>query len=163
MTRAALFIALAACNSDKPSEPTRKPGAGDVITGTLAVDGQPQTMLACNAGHSPHVFVEVLTTSGRLRFEEQVLYWTTDTAATDRGDPLACEQLDRSWGGGTRMDGTSYFRGTLVFRCTRGKMPFIGDMTIDCGNITAGEREGLDRNRREYLEERQRAGSGSSH
>jgi len=146
-------VLLAACDNDAPSTPAPS-GAKDSVQGALTVDGQPQTLLACNTGHAVHVFVEMLTTSGRLRFEDQALYWTADTTSTERGAKLECEKLDRSWGGGNRMDGTSYFRGTLAFRCANGKTTLAGDLTIDCGHITAGERAELDKNRKAQLEPR---------
>jgi hypothetical protein len=145
-------VLVVACNKDTPDTSSGSASGNDSVQGAFTVDGQPQTLLACNTGHAVHVFVEVLTTSGRLHFEDQALYWTADTASTERGAKLACEKLDRSWGGGNRMDGTSYFRGTLAFRCTNGKTPLAGDLTIDCGHITAGERAELDKNRKAQLE-----------
>ena len=160
---ALLLVALAACGDpqrDAPREVIGSASAGDKITGTFSVGGAPQTILACNAGHGEHVFVELLTTSGRLRFEDQNLYWTTDTAAIKRGDKLTCAKLDRSWGGGTRADDSSYFRGMLDFRCTLDTAALAGNVTIDCGNITAPERAQLDANRKTTLD--QQRGSGSA-
>ena len=82
-----------------------------------------------------HVFVEVDTSLGTLRFGEGKLFWD--------GNELACAKLDRSWGGGIRQDGSTYFRGTLVFRC--GKLE--GDLALSCGGITAAEAAQLDANR----------------
>jgi len=56
---------------------------------------------------------------------------------------LACQKLDRSWGGGVRKDGAAYFRGTLAFRCSA----LAGDLTLDCGQITPEEAAKLSHNR----------------
>ena len=133
----------------------------DVVKGSLSVDGKSLALMGCVAGHVDHVFAEVVTVSGKLRFEDQALYWNPDPAAGVRGDRLDCEKLDRSWGGGNRLDGTSYFRGTLAFRCRLGSAPVIGELTIDCGNITPSERAQLDGNRKELLD-KQGMGSGSA-
>jgi hypothetical protein len=162
-----VLVLVAACGSKGSDDPARTRGSGrlssptDVVKGSLSVDGQPLALVACATGHVDHVFAEVVTVSGKLRFEDQALFWNPDPAAGVRGDRLDCEKLDRSWGGGNRLDGTSYFRGTLAFRCTLGKVPVVGDLTLDCGNITPDERTQLDGNRKELLD-KQGAGSGSS-
>ncbi len=164
-----LLVALAACGSPSntdPPEPTFASGGGSgagalEVKGTLRFGGKPLALLGCVAGHVDHVFAEVVTASGKLRFEDQQLYWNPDPSAGVRGDRLDCEKLDRSWGGGNRLDGTSYFRGTLAFRCTLGPTPVTGELTLDCGSITAAERAQLDGNRQELLD-KQKAGSGSS-
>ena len=66
---------------------------------------------------------------------------------------LACEKLERSWGGGARVDGSAYFRGTLDFRCRWIDSLLVGKLTLDCGHITPEERRSLDKNRAETLKE----------
>ena len=116
------------------SKPAPPPANADV-TGTLTVDGAEAMLLACRPGHAVHVFVDVDTTRGTLRFGEGKLAWN--------GSPLTCSKLDRSWGGGVRRDGTAYFRGTLAFRCDRAS----GDLALDCGGITPDEGAELAKNR----------------
>ncbi len=124
--RAALLVALVACSKTTP--------ASTEVTGTLTVDGTAATLKACRPGHAVHVFVEVDTSAGLLRFGEGKLYWN--------GTELTCTKLDRSWGGGVRGDDSAYFRGTLAFDC--GKV--TGDLKLDCGHITLEERAELDKN-----------------
>ena len=136
----AVVVSAASCGS------TNEPpvvGSRDVVTGTLVVDGKPVALTGCKPGHSVHTFVEVVTASGKLRFEDQRLYWNPAPDAITRGELLTCGKLDRSWGGGNRADGTSYWRGTLVFACSG----YTGDLVLDCGDITATERAQLDANR----------------
>jgi hypothetical protein len=111
-------------------------GATDV-TGTLTFDGKPAGLTACRPGHAVHVFVEVDTTLGTLRFGDAKLSW--------QGSEQACQKLDRSWGGGVRRDGSAYFRGTLAFRCGT----LEGDLVLDCGQITPAEAAELAHNRAE--------------
>ena len=129
----ALSLALvglaAACN--KPAPP---PAPADV-TGTLTVDGAPAQLVRCRPGHAVHVFVEVDTSHGTLRFGEGKLSWN--------GIEQACSKLDRSWGGGVRRDGSAYFRGTLAFRCGG----LLGDLFLDCGQISPDEGAELAKNR----------------
>jgi len=113
--------------------PAPVPAAAEV-TGEFHVGGSAAKLERCRPGHAVHVFVEVDTSLGTLRFGEGKLFWD--------GNELACEQLDRSWGGGIRQDGSAYFRGTLTFRC--GKL--AGDLRLDCGHIAVPERAELDRN-----------------
>ncbi|MEO8706470.1 MAG: hypothetical protein ABI867_40975 [Kofleriaceae bacterium] len=145
--RAAALAVVCACSSD-PAPPAIEvvtpTGARDVFTGTITVAGKPGAPTACSPGHSVHTFVEVVTSAGKLRFEDQQLYWNPTPGAITRGDRLECTKLDRSWGGGNRSDGTSYWRGTLVFTCGA----ITGDLDLDCGSITKEERAQLDANRR---------------
>src|SRR5262249_32040343 len=118
-----------ACHRTEPSPAT--PG----VTGTLTIDGAPAQLVRCRPGHAAHVFVEVDSTRGTLRFGEGKLAWN--------GSEVTCEKLDRSWGGGVRRDGSAYFRGTLSFRCSK----LIGDLALDCGQITPEEGAELASNR----------------
>ncbi|HET7502624.1 MAG TPA: hypothetical protein VFK02_16500 [Kofleriaceae bacterium] len=125
---------VAACGSSEPAAPAREAIAAEV-GGSLTVDGAPARLVRCRPGHAVHVFVEVDTSLGTLRFGEGKLWW--------QGGERTCQQLDRSWGGGVRRDGSAYFRGTLAFRCDT----LAGDLTLDCGGITAAEAGELLRNR----------------
>jgi hypothetical protein len=127
-----LVAAIAACSkSARPRPPD--------VTGTLTVGSVPTRLVACRPGHAVHVFVEVETTAGTLRFGDGKLYWL--------GTELSCPRLERSWGGGVRSDGSAYFRGTLAFTCPTAGGPLSGELTLDCGQITPDERAELDRNR----------------
>jgi hypothetical protein len=97
------------------------------LAGSLTVDGVSAALARCRPGHDAHVFVEVDTSLGVLRFGSGKLSWNASE--------LACEKLDRSWGGGVRGDGSAYFRGTLAFRCGG----LVGDLALDCGGITQEE------------------------
>jgi len=119
-----------ACSQAEPP-----PVHGADVTGTLVFDGAPARLAGCRPGHAVHVFVEIDTTLGTLRFADGTLAW--------RGAELACEKLDRSWGGGMRRDGSAYFRGSLAFRCGA----LTGDLALDCGHITPQESAELARNR----------------
>lgn len=143
LLRPALLLALASCG--RPAAQTRE------VVGTLVVDGKAVPVVACRPDHAVHVYVELVTASGVLRFEDGGLYWNPDREAVSRGPKLTCTKLDRSWGGGNRVDGTSYWRGTLDFACGT----VTGDLSLDCGDITPEERQSLDDNRRKAL------GSGS--
>lgn len=112
-----------------------EPVAHRELSGTVLVGGVPAALLDCRPGHTDHVFVEVDTSIGVLRFAGGTLAWN--------GIALGCQKLDRSWGGGIRRDGTAYFRGRLAFRCG----PVAGDLTLDCGQITPEEAASLERNR----------------
>jgi len=105
------------------------------LSGALTVEGASARLTACRPGHGVHVFVDVDTSLGTLRFGEGKLAWN--------GRELACDKLDRIWGGGVRRDGSAYFRGTLAFRCGR----VVGDLALDCGDITTEEATELARNR----------------
>jgi hypothetical protein len=152
--RLLLVLGLAACGSkDEPAavEVIGTASATDVVKGTLVVDGAPATLGACKPGHSTRPFVELVTSKGKLRFENQILYWNPERDAVTRGAELSCTKLDRSWGGGVRLpgDGTSYWRGKLWFTCGA----ITGELELDCGNITAKERAELDGRRQETLEQ----------
>ena len=144
MVRSALAVVAwaAGCGGTTSEPPT---SSRDVFTGTLVVDGRPVALTGCRPGRSVHTFVEVVTAVGTLRFEDQRLYWNPVPDAITRGDLLTCSKLDRSWGGGNRGDGTSYWRGTLAFTCSG----YSGDLVLDCGDITATERAQLDANRKQ--------------
>jgi hypothetical protein len=132
------------------------------VTGTLSVDGKPVTVLECRPGQAVHPFVELITSSGVLRFEDKQLYWNSDRQATSRGAKLTCPKLDRSWGGGSRDDGTRYWRGILMFTCDA-PLAVSGDLQMECGYIGPQDRKELDRMRDEMREEqRKAAGSGSA-
>jgi hypothetical protein len=127
-----------ACGPSEPPSATREAtGVAEVthVRGTLTVDGKPAQLVRCRPGHAVHVFVEVDTTLGTLRFGDGMLSW--------QGSALTCQKLDRSWGGGVRRDGSAYFRGTLGFRCGT----LAGDLVLDCGQITPDEAGELARNR----------------
>jgi len=121
--RAALAVVGLAGACSKPAPPA----ANADVSGTLTVDGAPAQLVACRPGHAEHVFVDVDSSKGTLRFGEGKLAWN--------GSPLTCSKLDRSWGGGIRRNGAAYFRGTLAFRCDR----VAGELTLDCGGITPEE------------------------
>ncbi len=143
-TAAGLLALVGACS---PSKPTKQPE----ITGTLTLNGKPVTSMACRAGAAVHIFVDVVTPQGVLRFEDKQLAFA--------GQPLTCDKLDRSWGGGRRPDNSAYWRGTLAFSCTADKTEIVGDLALDCGNITPAERAQLDGQRKDLREEQRNAGS----
>jgi len=134
------------------------PAVSDVLEGALLVDGKPVGSMQCRPGANVHIFVEVATPAGVLRFEDQRLSWN--------GEPLSCTRLDRSWGGGRRPDGTAYWRGTLGFDCRAGARTYAGDLRLDCGAITAEERAQLDaqraRLRAQQADDAEPAGSGAN-
>ena len=146
--RALLLLALVACGGEKDKPPPAKPE----VQGTLSLDGKPLTIVRCRAGQDVTTYVELLTARGKLRFEDKQMWWSADDPG--RGDKLECEKLDRSWGGGKRKDGTAYFRGHLIFVCRGPVGALAGDVTVDCGSITAEEREQLDKGRNDLLSER---------
>ncbi len=160
--RALLLALVCACGKSDEQvvvEVLGSSSATDVVKGTLTVDGSAVTLGACKPGHSVHPLVELVTSAGKLRFEDQQLYWNRISDAPTRGDKLTCEKLDRSWGGGVRLpgDGTSYWRGKLWFRCHRaggtGETTIIsGELELDCGNITPTERAQLDGKRQDLLD-----------
>ena len=151
---AALLVAACACGKGDDKQPDKR----REVTGTLSLDGKPLDVTQCRAGRGETTYVELVTANGKLRFENKQLFWATSGA--DRGDRLQCDKLDRSWGGGLRKDGTSYFRGQLIFKC-RGPagQQLAGDVQVDCGGITPEERAELDKNRDEMRREQQ---SGSA-
>ncbi|HLL22234.1 MAG TPA: hypothetical protein VK427_08880 [Kofleriaceae bacterium] len=137
--RVAPLLLLAACGSAKEPAPTE-------VRGSLSIDGKPLAPTACRVGRGVGTYAEVVTAQGKLRFEDKQLFWTTD-AKVGRGETLACDKLERSWGGGMRTDGTAYFRGHLIFTCTGTAGAIVGDLELDCGGITAEERAQLDKSR----------------
>lgn len=132
------------------------------VAGSLTVGGEVMSPLACRPGRAVHTFVELVSPRGVLRFEDRELYWARDPGVTVAGEKLACSRLDRSWGGGSRPDGSSYWRGSLSFDCTMGAVVVTGDLILDCGKITAEERQQLDGQRNDLRDEQRKTrGSGS--
>ncbi|MBX3157368.1 MAG: hypothetical protein KF773_15440 [Deltaproteobacteria bacterium] len=171
MRRALLALAIpaAACGG-KSDDPAPKMGSGsgaqvvrvpDKIAGKLHVNGVAQELVACVPGQTPapdpHTFVAVITRNGAVRFENQALHWSLDTTGKTRGEALTCEKLDRSWGGGEHREtpNTYYWRGKLSFRCRGNAGEITGELELDCGNLTAAEREKLDRQREDLLRRQQ--------
>jgi hypothetical protein len=95
--------------------------------------------------------VQITTETGaHLRFRKGELAIQFQSPAWE---VLACDKLERSWGGGARADGSAYWRGTLAFRCTWITTTILADLTLDCGKITPEERRSLDKNRAETLKD----------
>ena len=140
---AVVLLLLVACDKKSKSKPPSRE-----VTGALELDGKPLDITRCAAGRGVTTYVELITASGKLRFEDKQLFWSASDPG--RGEPLQCDKLDRSWGGGLRKDGTSYFRGHLIFVC-RGPsgQSITGDLQLDCGAITADERQQLDKNQQD--------------
>jgi len=159
MRLALVLLVAAGCGKNAPARPPE-------VTGTLVVGGESLAPLSCRPGRAAHTFVDVVSPKGVLRFEDRQLFWTGDANAVGAGGVLTCTTLDRSWGGGSRPDGSVYWRGILVFECTNAEPPSIlikGDLDLDCGNITADERQQLDGQRENMRDEQRKArGSGSS-
>lgn len=136
------------------------------VTGSLSLEGKTVAVTKCRPDRGAGgVYVVMETPGGALRFEGKQLWWNRDDKeGFAPGAALDCKKLDRSWGGGTRLDGTSYWRGTLAFDCSDGPKTAVGDLTLDCGNITAEERASLDAQRTKMRDEQKQnaAGSGSS-
>ena len=138
--RLALLLLLLGCrDDDAPKQqivvPPPASGPPDVITGTIVDDGVAITPTACRVVRETVLVVEAITPRGTLRFANAQLVW--------KGSALACTKLDRSWGGGSRTDGTHYWRGMLDFVCGT----VTGKLELDCGGITPAERAQLDKNR----------------
>jgi hypothetical protein len=155
----ALVLLLVACRGEKQDAPDRagpgdaapRPVVPDAITGKLALDGKPLAITACGPGRDGSIFVDLVTAAGTLRwvaYEDHRMFWN--------GAPLDCGQVGRSWGGGTRPDGTTYFRGRLIFSCKGAVGTLDGDVTLDCGNIDSFERKKLDENRQQSLDDQRR-------
>ena len=149
--------ALAACSKSAP--------ASKEVTGTFSAKGSEVTVTKCRPDRGiDGTYVVLETPKGALRFEAKQLWWNSDDPeGFAPGAVLDCKKLDRSWGGGIRADGTSYFRGTLDFDCHDGPNAYVGKLALDCGNITAEERASLDKNRKDLQDEQKKAqGSGSA-
>lgn len=144
-------VLLVGCNSSTEAPATAEtPGKSnptDKLAGSLTVGDAAAKLVACKPGHRERVFLDVVTSLGKLRFENMNLYWTPTADSPDRGVQLECKRLDRSWGGGIRSDGSAYWRGTLDFTCTNGATAVAGKLDLDCGMITMEERAQLDQNR----------------
>lgn len=136
--------------------------ASTEVTGTFEAKGSAVTITKCRPDRDANGTIVVLETpKGALRFANKELWWNgDDPEGVAPGAVLDCKKLDRSWGGGLRKDGTSYWRGTLAFDCHDGPNTYRGDLTLDCGNITPEERASLDKQRADMRQ--QQAGSGSS-
>ena len=138
--RLALLLVLVACRDEPPEQrtvpvPPIRSGPPDVIAGTIVDTGVSITPTACRVVRETVLVVEAITPRGTLRFSNAQLVW--------KNAVLACTKLDRSWGGGSRTDGTHYWRGMLDFVCG----PVTGKLELDCGGITPTERAQLDANR----------------
>jgi hypothetical protein len=142
----AIASVLAACGS--------KPAAPD-ITGTLSIHGTDvSSKMQCKPGAAVHIFVDIVTPEGTLRFEDQKL--------SMNGEVLACDKLDRSWNGARRPNGTAYWRGTLAFDCAGEPGRIVGDLDLACGNITLEERAQLDKAKAELDEQKRRNAANPS-
>jgi hypothetical protein len=142
-----VLLLAVACSSTKPTEPD--------ITGSLTIHGvDVSAKMQCKAGAAVHIFVDIVTPEGTLRFEDQKL--------SMNGEVLACAKLDRKWNGTRRPDGTAYWRGTLAFECASEPGSITGDLDLACGNITLEERAQLDRAQRELDEQKRRNAASPS-
>jgi hypothetical protein len=152
---AVLLVAIAGCKTASQSTE---------VTGTLSLEGKTVTVTKCRPDRGAEgVYVVMETSGGALRFEGKKLWWNRDdNEGFAPGAALDCKKLDRSWGGGTRLDGTSYWRGTLAFDCSDGPKTATGALTLDCGNITAEERASLDAQRTKMRDDQKASGSGSA-
>jgi hypothetical protein len=139
--RAFVILVIASACSTKPK-------AAD-ITGTLVISGHDvSSKMQCRPGAAMHIFVDIVTPQGTLRFEDQKL--------SLEGEVLACDKLDRKWNGARRPDGTAYWRGTLAFDCAHEPGRITGDLVLACGNLTLEERAALDKADRELEEQKRR-------
>ncbi len=134
------------------------------VTGTFEAKGSAVTITKCRPDHGiDGTYVVMETPKGALRFANKQLWWNgDDPEGFAPGAVLDCTKLDRSWGGGMRQDGTSYWRGTLAFDCHDGPNTYRGDLKLDCGNITAEERASLDKQRTDLRQQQAGSGSGSA-
>jgi hypothetical protein len=154
--RLAILLLLVGCRDEPtPKQQAITPPTGgppDVLSGMIVEAGVSITPTACRVVRETVLVVEVITPRGTLRFANAQLVW--------KGSVLACTKLDRSWGGGSRSDGTHYWRGMLDFVCgpvteaseavrpSRARDGMItGKLELDCGGITPTERAQLDANR----------------
>jgi hypothetical protein len=166
---------LAACGKKGADDKEQKPPPAaeaqpraevpDKIEGKLTLDGKPLAITKCRPGRAASIYVDLVTEVGALRFlpyQSKQMYWNPRPEWDERGLPVECTDLRRSWGGGTRDDGTTYFRGQLIFSCRGAPGVLAGDVTVDCGDITPLERRLLDESRRRKLDEldRDKRGSG---
>ncbi len=152
----ALLVSLAACGKGTT--------ASKEVTGTLSVKGADVTVTKCRPDHDASgTYVVMETPVGALRFTNKQLWWNgSDPEGFSPGAVLDCTRLDRSWGGGLRTDGTSYWRGTLSFDCHDGPNTYTGKLTLDCGNITPEERASLDKQRTDMRQEQGGSAAGSA-
>ncbi len=151
MRRGLALVVLAACSS-KSAAP-----ASTEVTGTLSFGGQPVPITKCRPDHGVSTYVVLETAKGALRFEDKRLHYNADDPeGLTPGRALDCTRLDRSWGGGVRLDNTAYWRGTLSFDCAMGATAITGNLTLDCGNITAEERASLDKQRTDLREQQKK-------
>lgn len=150
--RVSVIFAIAcasACTKTRPAEPD--------ITGTLVIHGTDvSSKMQCKPGAAVHIFVDIVTPEGTLRFEDQTLRLD--------GEALACDKLDRKWNGTRRPNGTAYWRGTLAFDCASEPGRVVGELELACGNPTLEEKAQLDRAARELDEQKRRnaANQGSA-
>jgi hypothetical protein len=109
------------------------------------------------------IYVDLVTAAGVLRFIPYVpeMRWNPRPESGEPGAAVAC-RLQRSWGGGSRPDRTTYFRGQLIFSCETAAGTLAGDVTLDCGNISPLERKLLDEGRQQKLEELKLEGEAGS-
>src|SRR5262245_6455124 len=123
--RSLALVMLVACSRDQHDE--RQTGAGssarppsldgglrvhvrDKIEGSIRLDGKPHAITGCRPGRDGSLYVDLITAAGTLRwiaYEERRMLWS--------GAPVECTKIDRTWGGGSRSDGTSYVRGHFAF------------------------------------------------
>ncbi len=131
------------------------------MQGTLVIAGETVTVTKCRPDHAFTTYVVLENARGAVRFEDKRMFWSaSDPEGATQGHPLDCTKLERSWGGGVRLDNTAYWRGTLAFDCKDGATQLTGQLTLDCGNITPEERAQLDKQRTDLRQ--QQAGSGSA-
>lgn len=138
-----------------------RPEVPDQIEGALTLDKKPLAIAACRPGREASIYVDLVTAVGALRFlayESKQMYWNPRPESLERGTAVPCTDLRRSWGGGTRPDGSTYFRGHLIFTCRGAAGTLVGDVTVDCGDITPLERRLLDESRQKKLDELKDAG-----
>ncbi|MFN0251122.1 MAG: hypothetical protein ACKV2T_29880 [Kofleriaceae bacterium] len=153
--RAFVVVLIAsACNRTTPATPD--------IAGSLSIHGvDVSSTMKCQPGAAVHIFVDIVTPEGTLRFEDQKLRLD--------GEELRCDKLDRSWNGTRRPDGTAYWRGTLAFDCSKRAASgstepgaIKGDLQLACGGITLEERAQLDRAQRDLdAQKRRNANQGA--
>ncbi len=139
-----------------PADAAPRPAVPDKIEGTLTLGGKPLEVTRCRPGRDGSLYLDLVTAAGALRFvggEATRMYWNPRPDAAERGAAIECSIPHRSWGGGTRADGSSYFRGELAFSCRGPAGAFEGKLSADCGNISPLERNLLDESRRRKREE----------